>query len=171
MKARRWCITLRRAQWRRRGTLPGRGARWRRCWRNRRSRLRRANTGGCCSRLRMKRRDRLAVVDARRRGPKLVDQPAKVDVAFHGPTAAETFQRVQQAMQDKKEEKEIAGGGSGAGCDLRSVRRRRGGRRRVAGSCDGSSAGCAMRDAPRQRCAWPSMRWRYFLRPPITEER
>ncbi|HEX3118036.1 MAG TPA: VWA domain-containing protein [Candidatus Acidoferrum sp.] len=38
---------------------------------------------------------------------RLVDQPAKVDVAFQGPTAAETFQRVQQSMQDKKEEGEI----------------------------------------------------------------
>ncbi len=40
--------------------------------------------------------------------PKLVDQPAAVDAGFHGPTAAETFQRAHQAMQDKKEENEIA---------------------------------------------------------------
>jgi Ca-activated chloride channel homolog len=40
---------------------------------------------------------------------KLQDQqPTPVDVGFHGPTAAETFQRAQQAMQDKKEENEIA---------------------------------------------------------------
>jgi len=39
---------------------------------------------------------------------KLVDAAQAVDVAFHGPTAAETFQRVQKAMQDKKEETEIA---------------------------------------------------------------
>jgi Ca-activated chloride channel family protein len=39
---------------------------------------------------------------------KLTDQPATVDVAFHGPTAEETFQRAQQAMQDKKEETQIA---------------------------------------------------------------
>ena len=39
---------------------------------------------------------------------KLRDQPAKVDVSFHGPTVAETFQRVQQAMQDKKEDAQIA---------------------------------------------------------------
>jgi Ca-activated chloride channel family protein len=39
---------------------------------------------------------------------KLTDQPAAVDVAFHGPTAADTFQRVQQAMQVKKEETQIA---------------------------------------------------------------
>jgi Ca-activated chloride channel family protein len=35
-------------------------------------------------------------------------EPVKVDDAFHGPTAEETFQRVQQAMQDKKEENQIA---------------------------------------------------------------
>jgi VWFA-related protein len=36
-------------------------------------------------------------------------EPAPVaDVGFHGPTAEETFQRVQQAMQDKKEENQIA---------------------------------------------------------------
>ncbi len=34
--------------------------------------------------------------------------PVAVDVSFHGPTAEETFQRVQRAMQDKKEENEIA---------------------------------------------------------------
>ena len=40
---------------------------------------------------------------------KLQDQePAPVDVGFHGPTAAETFQRAQQAMEEKKEENEIA---------------------------------------------------------------
>ncbi len=39
---------------------------------------------------------------------RLVDQPAKVDVAFHGPTAEETFQGVQRAIQEKKEEGEIA---------------------------------------------------------------
>jgi Ca-activated chloride channel homolog len=39
---------------------------------------------------------------------KLTDKPAAVDVAFHGPTVAETFRRVQQAMQDKKEETQIA---------------------------------------------------------------
>ena len=42
-------------------------------------------------------------------GPKLTEpQPVAVDDAFHGPTAEETFQRVQQAMQDKKEENQIA---------------------------------------------------------------
>ena len=45
--------------------------------------------------------------DAHAGSMRLVDQPAKVDVAFHGPTAAETFQRVQQTIQDKKEEGEI----------------------------------------------------------------
>ena len=35
-------------------------------------------------------------------------QPVAVDDAFHGPTAEETFQRVQQAMQNKKEENQIA---------------------------------------------------------------
>jgi len=36
-------------------------------------------------------------------------EPAPVaDVGFHGPTAEETFQRVQQEMQDKKEENQIA---------------------------------------------------------------
>jgi Ca-activated chloride channel homolog len=39
---------------------------------------------------------------------KLTEKPAAVDVAFHGPTAAETFRRAQQAMQDKKEETQIA---------------------------------------------------------------
>jgi Ca-activated chloride channel homolog len=39
---------------------------------------------------------------------KLTEKPGAVDVAFHGPTAAETFQRAQQAMQDKKEETQIA---------------------------------------------------------------
>src|SRR5580704_12820990 len=42
-------------------------------------------------------------------GPKLTEpQPVVVDDAFHGPTAEEMFQRVQQAIQDKKEENQIA---------------------------------------------------------------
>ncbi|MBV8513861.1 MAG: tetratricopeptide repeat protein, partial [Acidobacteria bacterium] len=39
---------------------------------------------------------------------KLVDRRAPIDVGFHGPTAEETFQRVQQVIQDKKEENQIA---------------------------------------------------------------
>jgi VWFA-related protein len=40
--------------------------------------------------------------------PILTEPAAMADVSFHGPTAAETFQRVQKAMQDKKEENQIA---------------------------------------------------------------
>jgi len=40
--------------------------------------------------------------------PRPAEKAEAVDVAFHGPTAAETFQRVQQAIQDKKEENQIA---------------------------------------------------------------
>ncbi|MGC1907228.1 MAG: VWA domain-containing protein [Candidatus Acidiferrum sp.] len=40
--------------------------------------------------------------------PRRAEKTEAVDVAFHGPTAAETFQRVQQAIQDKKEENQIA---------------------------------------------------------------
>jgi Ca-activated chloride channel family protein len=47
-------------------------------------------------------------VDAAASSLRLVDRPATVDVAFHGPTAKETFQRVQQEMQEEKEETEIA---------------------------------------------------------------
>ena len=39
---------------------------------------------------------------------RLAAPPAPVDVSFHGPTAAETIQRVRQAMQEKKEENRIA---------------------------------------------------------------
>ena len=46
--------------------------------------------------------------DAAASSLRLVDRPATVDVAFHGPTAEETFQRAQQRMQEKKEEGEIA---------------------------------------------------------------
>jgi Ca-activated chloride channel homolog len=40
--------------------------------------------------------------------PTLTEPAAVADVSFHGPTAEETFQRVQQTMQDKKEESQIA---------------------------------------------------------------
>ncbi len=40
--------------------------------------------------------------------PMLTEPAAVADVSFHGPTAEETFQRIRQAMQDKKEENQIA---------------------------------------------------------------
>jgi Ca-activated chloride channel family protein len=40
--------------------------------------------------------------------PLLTEPAAVADVSFHGPTAADTFQRVQQAIEDKKEESQIA---------------------------------------------------------------
>jgi Ca-activated chloride channel family protein len=40
--------------------------------------------------------------------PTLTEPAAVADVGFHGPTAEQTFQRVQQTMQDKKEESQIA---------------------------------------------------------------
>jgi Ca-activated chloride channel family protein len=40
--------------------------------------------------------------------PAALEKAETVDVAFHGPMAAETFQRVQQTMQDKKEENQIS---------------------------------------------------------------
>src|SRR5579863_5424540 len=51
---------------------------------------------------------RLAISTAPTQAKLQDQQPAPVDVGFHGPTAAETFQRVQQAMEEKKEENEIA---------------------------------------------------------------
>ena len=49
-----------------------------------------------------------ADADAASSALRLVDRPASVDVSFHGPTAEETFRQVQQGMQEKKEEGEIA---------------------------------------------------------------
>jgi Ca-activated chloride channel homolog len=40
--------------------------------------------------------------------PTLTEPAAVADVSFHGPTAEDTFNRVRQAMQDKKEENQIA---------------------------------------------------------------
>jgi VWFA-related protein len=81
---------------------------------------------------------------------KLTEKPAAVDVSFHGPTAAETFQRVQQAMLDKKEESQIAeaeaepdatcvrcGGGRVAAVDVAAV---------AVGT--GSRGGAAEKDLP-----------------------
>ncbi len=51
---------------------------------------------------------RVAVSNAPTSQQLLTEPAAVVDVSFHGPTAEETFQRVQQAMQDKKEESQIA---------------------------------------------------------------
>jgi Ca-activated chloride channel homolog len=50
---------------------------------------------------------RVAVSNAQPSQQLLTEPAAVVDVSFHGPTAEETFQRVQQAIQDKKEESQI----------------------------------------------------------------
>jgi Ca-activated chloride channel family protein len=80
---------------------------------------------------------------------KLAEKPAAVDVSFHGPTAAETFQRAQQAMQDKKEENQIAE--AEAEPDATCVRCGGGARARAAGVAASGAAGGGTGSGSRSR--------------------